>query len=158
MLIRGQCWRAEEERDQRKTGVIPGLHPSSFTGICWAGGAGTVRAVSHITAISIYYPSCLSTEWSCSHALAPGMLNGPSVGSTDTVGGWEGSTGGRIRVFKPGDCQGTLYIFNYSSSKPCSTDSSERRIWQKLSVFIPPIIKRRYSKIIVWQIHKWLVD
>lgn len=106
-------------------------------------------AVSHITAISIYYPSCLSTEWSCSHALAPGRLNGPSVGSRDAVGGWEGSTGGRIRVFKPGDCQGTLYIFNYSSSKPRSTDSSERRIWQKSSVFISPIIKRCFSKIIV---------
>lgn len=61
----------------------------------------------------------------------------------------EAVPGGRIRVFKPGDCQGTLYIVNYSSSKPRSTDSSERRIWQKLSAFISPIIKRCYSKRIV---------
>lgn len=44
-------------------------------------GAGTAGAVSHITAISTYYPSCLSTERSRGHALAPGMLSGPSVAS-----------------------------------------------------------------------------
>lgn len=42
-----------------------------------AGGAGAARALSRITAISTYYPSCLSAARPCGHAPALGRLNGP---------------------------------------------------------------------------------
>lgn len=42
-----------------------------------ARGAGAARALSRITAISTYYPSCLSAARPCGHALALGRLNGP---------------------------------------------------------------------------------
>lgn len=86
MVFWGQNKRAGEkdkERDRQGvtaralTGVKPGVDPSSSTGICELGKAGAARAVSRITAISTYYPSCLSAEWPCGHALAPGKLNGP---------------------------------------------------------------------------------
>lgn len=54
------------------------MHGSVF--IHWhlcAGGAGAARALSRITAISTYYPSCLSAARPCGHAPALGRLNGP---------------------------------------------------------------------------------
>lgn len=42
-----------------------------------ARGAGAARALSRITAISTYYPSCLSAARPCGHAPALGRLNGP---------------------------------------------------------------------------------
>lgn len=42
-----------------------------------ARGAGAARALSRITAISTYYPSCLSAVRPCGHAPALGRLNGP---------------------------------------------------------------------------------
>lgn len=49
------------------------LHSLAFV----SSGAVVARAVSRITAISTYYPSCLSAEWSSGHALAPGKLKSP---------------------------------------------------------------------------------
>lgn len=83
MLKRWRGGARDKKRDGR--GVTAGAlyegqttHGSIFIHWhLWAAGAGAVRALSRITAISTYYPSCLSAERPCGHALAPGKLNGP---------------------------------------------------------------------------------
>lgn len=102
MLKRWRGGARDKKRDGR--GVTAGAlyegqttHGSIFIHWhLWAGGAGAVRALSRITAISTYYPSCLSAERPCGHALAPGKLNGPlwaerQQGGRVGGGGEEGS-------------------------------------------------------------------
>lgn len=66
-----------------------------------------MRALSRITAISTYYPSCLSAEWPCGHALAPGKLNGPLWGrgeegtERERMGGMDRGPGDTVRGSQP---------------------------------------------------------
>lgn len=67
--------------------------------------------MSRITAISTYYPSCLSAERPCGHALAPGKLNGPQWTERQTGQSWgkgerKGERGGRHKGSGPWDSVG----------------------------------------------------
>lgn len=115
--IRVQERERDKERDRQGvtaralTGVKPGVDPSSSTGICELGEAGAASAVSRITAISTYYPSCLSAEWPCGHALAPGKLNGLCG-----MRGQSGRTGGKDRGMHKGF--GHCITVRISQTKP----------------------------------------
>lgn len=70
-----------------------------------AGGAGAARALSRITAISTYYPSCLSAARPCGHAPALGRLNGPLWAERErgATGGQSGRGGGGGQEVGPRD-------------------------------------------------------
>lgn len=72
------------------------LHPLAF--VSWGSSN-----MSRITAISAYYPSCLSAGWSCSHALASGKLNSPpwAEGQRGRSGRMRGKDRGKHKGFGP---------------------------------------------------------
>lgn len=101
MVLWGQNERAGVRNKERDRQVVTagalyrGQTRDGSIFIHWhlrAGGAGAVRAVravSRITAISTYYPSCLSAERPCGHALAPGKLNSPLWAERQREQKWE---------------------------------------------------------------------